>query len=142
PPEPQAVLSCLPSACRASVVTETPLTTVTALPPRPLVSRDTRATPSPAGTGARFAHAHCAMGCRQAGHMRPASVEYTSPPLEDLLFMGGDPSCLEAPPLHCVQTLPHAIQITATRSRTPPGGRRSHFHSALAAPDRRHPRHS
>jgi hypothetical protein len=34
------------------------------------------------------------MGCRQAGHMRPASVEYTSPPLEGLLFMGGDPSSL------------------------------------------------
>jgi hypothetical protein len=44
----------------------------------------------PSEGAAAFAclHTHCAIGRRHAGHMRPASVEYTSPlPVEVLLFM-------------------------------------------------------
>jgi phosphatidylserine/phosphatidylglycerophosphate/cardiolipin synthase-like enzyme len=51
-----------------------PRTTVTPLPPRPLVSKNTRTTPSVGGATA-FLQRHCATGWRQAGHMRPASVE-------------------------------------------------------------------
>src|SRR3990167_7555730 len=90
PPVPQAALSCLPSAVSPAASSATPLTRVTALPPRPLVSRETRTVPSPAGTGF-WPQVHCAPGWRQPGHMRPASVEYTRPPKEDnLLFMGPD----------------------------------------------------
>ena len=37
----------------------------------------TRTVPSPAATAAAAAalHTHCALGWRQSGHMRPASVE-------------------------------------------------------------------
>jgi hypothetical protein len=77
PPVPQAALSALPSAASAVVSKATPLIKVTALPPRPLVSRETRTTPSPAATAARaFAlHTQAFTGWWQSGHMRPDSVE-------------------------------------------------------------------
>ena len=50
--------------------------TVTVLPPRPCFSRVTRATPSPTGTALASAlPTQVATGWRQAGHMRPVSVE-------------------------------------------------------------------
>jgi hypothetical protein len=58
-----------------------PRTSVTLLPPRPLVSRCTRSTPSEAAllavAKARLlaAHWHCATGWMQSGQMRPVSVE-------------------------------------------------------------------
>jgi hypothetical protein len=51
-----------------------PRTTVVVLPPRPWVSRLTRTVPSPARRGAA-PQRQAATGCRQPGHMRPASVE-------------------------------------------------------------------
>ena len=79
PPEPQAVFSCLPSAVSPAASSATPLTTVTPLPLRPLVSCDTRTMPSVAGRRALSSlQRHCATGAPQPGHMRPpASVEYT-----------------------------------------------------------------
>jgi len=54
----------------------TPVIRVTHLPPRPLVSRCTRTTPSPAGREAFcLAQVQAATGCRQSGQIRPLSVE-------------------------------------------------------------------
>src|SRR5690606_9841294 len=79
PPQPQRALIRLASALSSSAGSASPLMVVTVLPPRPLVSRRTRAIPSPAGScGRPQMQASC--GCRQSGHMRPLSVEYTSPP--------------------------------------------------------------
>ena len=50
-------------------------TKVTPLPARPLVSRDTRSTPSDSGRGGAALQRQLAIGCRQPGHMRPLSVE-------------------------------------------------------------------
>src|SRR5690554_7780808 len=71
----------LARALSSSAGNARPLIVVTVLPPRPLVSRRTLATPSPAGIcGWPQVQASC--GCRQSGHIRPASVENTSPPSE------------------------------------------------------------
>ena len=43
-------------------------------------AQGTRTMPSPVGTGLICLQTHCACGLLQAGHMRPWSVEYTSPP--------------------------------------------------------------
>lgn len=88
PPVPHAALSSLPSLARPAESSASPRITVTAFPPRPPVSRDTRTMPSPAGFAALFPHEHCATGLRQSGHIRPDSVEYTSPgPGADFVFM-------------------------------------------------------
>jgi hypothetical protein len=72
----------LPSVASAAASAVTPRTTVTTLPPRPFDSRLTRTTPSPRGGAADCdAQTQLAIGCRQAGHIRPPSVEYTSPPV-------------------------------------------------------------
>ena len=46
--------------------------------------------PSPAGMGMAALQVQAAIGWRQPGHMRPASVEYTRPPEETLDFMDRD----------------------------------------------------
>ena len=55
PPVPQAALSCWPRVCRAAASSGKPRTTVTALPPRPEVSRRTRTRPSPSTRAAAWA---------------------------------------------------------------------------------------
>ena len=52
------------------------------MPARPLVSRETRTTPSPTGRlGALQVQA--VMAWRHTGQVRPTSVEYTKPPRSD-----------------------------------------------------------
>jgi hypothetical protein len=52
-----------------------PLTTVTVLPPRPLVDLETRTTPSAGATVRAWRQTQLLTGWRQSGHIRPASVE-------------------------------------------------------------------
>ena len=66
----------------ASPASGRPLMVVTVLPPRPLVSRRTRAIPSPTGATA-CPQMQASLGCWQSGQCRPPSVEYTSPPRAD-----------------------------------------------------------
>ena len=64
--------AALPSCSSAGPAIGRPRTSVTLLPPRPLLSRQMRATPSPAGRGGgRRSRRRAAAG----GHMRPPSVE-------------------------------------------------------------------
>ena len=58
----QAVLICLPRAFSAASSSARPLTSVTPLPVRPLVSRDTRTMPSLAGRGGAALHWQAATG--------------------------------------------------------------------------------
>ncbi len=75
-------------AASGSGSSRTPRTTVTVLPPRPCVERETRTTPSPCGK-AGAPQRQLASGWRHCGHMRPAPVEYTSPVDDDVFFMAG-----------------------------------------------------
>ena len=66
---------------------------VTVLPPRPLLSRRTRAMPSPAGITVCW-QIQAATGWLQSGQCRPASVENTKPPraAKDAAFLAtGNP---------------------------------------------------
>lgn len=81
-PVPQRRFSALASSLSASPASDRPLMVVTVLPPRPLVSRRTRAIPSPTGATA-CPQMQASLGCWQSGQCRPPSVEYTSPPRAD-----------------------------------------------------------
>ena len=80
PPALHRVRSFLPSASRSIAFNGRSVTTVTVLPPRPLLSRFTRAVVPPCGTASFFRaeQTQALMGSPQSGHNRPDSEENTT----------------------------------------------------------------
>ena len=110
PPLPHKVLSCLPRAIKLSPDKTTPYTIVTFFPPRPLLSRETRTTPS-VFPGMRAAlQLQVATGWRHTGHMRPLSVEYTRPLIPAGNFM------MESA---CLQIDKYAVELLSAADCTP-----------------------
>src|SRR5471030_2806319 len=92
-PVPQRFFNVVARAVSASRASGTPVMVVTVLPPRPLLSRRTRAMPSPSGIRVVL-QVHASTGWRQSGQCRPASVENTRPPraAKDAAFLAtGNP---------------------------------------------------
>src|SRR5512136_419056 len=87
PPLPQRFFRSPASAFRAISSTWTPVTTVTVLPPRPLVSLRTRTIPSPACRDFCFLQLQEETGSPHPGHIRPFSDDQTSTESALLFFI-------------------------------------------------------